>query len=196
VGGPRALIDAGARPGVSTPGRRRWRVLTLTALVVVGGLASYEFLAGFPRFSDGRWVRRVTIWHFYSFTPVPYQRGTIYHAYRGDDGTEVRHGPFRDLHGNGQVNHQGAYRHGQFHGTWTTWDHRGGKTNEDFWWNGQYRGWAIYEDGRVQYYNEQIYEAERLVASKRFEQGRWFLSVPVGVEARYRIDPVTGALQR
>lgn len=120
----------------------------------------------------------------------------MYYAYAGADGREVRHGPFRTLHGNGRVSHAGAYRHGQFHGTWTTWDHRGVKTNEDFWWEGRHRGWAIYENARVHYYYENLYEGDRLVATKRYESGRWFLAVPVGVEPRFHIDPGTGALER
>lgn len=176
-------------------GRRRIPLLLAAALAVVV-LTGYEFLVGFPRFIDGRWVRRVTVWHAYSFTGIPYQRGTVYYAYTAPDGAEVRHGLFRTLHGNGQVSDAGAYHHGKFHGTWTTWDHRGQKTNEEFWWEGQHRGWAIYESGRVQYYNEQLYEGEQLRASKRYEQGRWFLSVPVGVEPRFRIDADTGAVTR
>jgi hypothetical protein len=126
--------------------------------------------------------------------PIPYQRGTIYYAYRGPDGAEVRHGPIRMLHGNGRVSDVGGYRHGRPHGTWTRWDHRGRKSNEEFWWHGAHRGWAIHDGGTVQYHYEKLYEGDRLVAVKRFEGGRWFLAIPSGVEPRFLIDPATGAL--
>jgi len=176
--------------------RRLWSILAVVGLAALAA-GGYELLRGFPRYVDGRWVRRVTVWHAYSMVlPVPYQRGTMYYVYPGPHGAEVRHGPFRTRHGNGRLNTAGVYRHGRFHGTWTTWDHGGRKTNEEFWWQGQHRGWAIYEQGRVHYHNEQLYEDGRLVAWKRFEGGRWFLAVPSGVEPRFRIDPATGALTR
>lgn len=174
----------------------RWAraVLTIAAVACLAG--GYELLVGWPRRVEGRWVRRVTAWHVYGLgLPIPYQRGTLYYAYAGPGG-EVRHGPFRTLHGNGHVATQGAYRHGRPHGTWTSWNERGEMTNAEFWVDGDHRGWAIYDAGRVRYHNERILEDGRLVAWKRFEDGRWFLAVPVGVPPRFTIDSATGAVTR
>jgi hypothetical protein len=175
----------------------RWTraVLALVALAALAG--GYELLAGWPRRVEGRWVRRVTVWHAYGLgLPIPYQRGTLYHVYTGPAGGEVRHGPFRTLHGNGRLATRGAYRHGRPHGTWTTWSHRGQMTSAEFWADGDHRGWAIYEAGRVHYHHERLVEGGALVGWKRFEGGRWFLAVPSGAPARFTIDPATGVLER
>ena len=68
------------------------------------------------------------------------------------------------------------------------WNDRGVKTNEEFYYVGRQVGWAIYVDGRLHYWNEQILDEGRPVASKKFEAGRWRLAFNCGETVSRAID--------
>ena len=144
---------------------------------------------------EGQWVQRRTRWHGLGMgCPIPYQRGTIYYFYTNEQRQEVRHGEFRDLHGNGVLSSRSNYRHGKSHGTLIRWNSKGEKTNEEMYENGKQIGWSIYTAGKVHYHNEQIFDNGTLIAWRRFENGGWFLQFPVGQQRQLQIDPRTGVL--
>jgi len=126
--------------------------------------------------------------------PIPYQRGEVYFFYHDPLGKEIRHGFFRQLHGNGEVENIGQYRHGRFFGVWNSFDHKGQQTNKTIYRDGEQVGWATYMSGSVSYYNEKIYWEENMIAWKRFENGRWFLSTPTGVKHHLKINSTTGEI--
>jgi hypothetical protein len=54
------------------------------------------------------------------------------------------------------------------------------KTSEEFYHAGRQVGWAIYLDGQLHYWNEQILDHGWPVASKKFEGGHWRLAFNCG----------------
>lgn len=180
--------------------KRRYRLsrfAAATAVLLLLVMASYEFLVGFPRRIDGQWVQRRTIWHLWGMgCPIPYQRGTVYTYYEGDQGQEIRHGQFRRLHSNGVVSYRATYRQGELEGVVSEWDHKGLKTNVTIYSHGQRLGWAVYQDGKLHYHNEQLLENGQPIARRRFENGRWFLAFPSGKPPIWQIDSSTGEVSR
>jgi hypothetical protein len=65
---------------------------------------------------------------------------------------------------------------------------------EEFYHAGRQVGWAIYLDGRLHYWNEQILDDGRPVASKNFEGERWRLAFYCGETVSRAIDERTGEL--
>jgi len=111
--------------------------------------------------------------------PIPYQRGTIFYYYTDRQGNHVKHGPFRNLHGNGVVSHRSHFLHGKLNGVTTDWNTKGLKTNEAIYQDGELIGWSIYIDGKIHYHNEQLFENGRFIAAKRFENGEWSIVNPI-----------------
>jgi hypothetical protein len=172
---------------------------TLVAFAVIASLATaaglYEVFVGFPRRVDGHWVRRATTWYGYDLAlPIPYMRGEMWWYYTAPDGRRVLHGPRVYRHRNGHFAWLAEYRDGRAIGTATHWNDRGVKTNEEFYHVGRQVGWAIYVDGRLHYWNEQILDDGRPVASKKFEGGRWRLAFNCGETVSREIDERTGEL--
>jgi hypothetical protein len=152
-------------------------------------------VVGIPRRIDGRWVHRATTWYGYSLVlPIPYMRGEMSWYYVAPDGRHVPHGPRIQRHGNRRLAWLAEYRDGRLVGTATHWNERGVKTNEEFYHAGRQIGWAIYLDGRLHYWNEQILDGERPVASRKFEDRRWRLAFHCGETVSRAIDDRTGAL--
>jgi hypothetical protein len=178
--------------------KQRYRLPRLAvAVLFVLMMASYEFLIAFSRLIDGEWAQRETIWHGWGMgCPFPYQRGTVYTYYEDDQGQEIRHGEFRRLHSNGVVSYRAIYRHGEFEGVVSEWNHIGLKTNETIYSNGKRLGWAVYQNGTLHYHNERLLQDGRSIASKRFENGLWFLEFHSGETPIWQIDSSTGEVSR
>ena len=150
---------------------------------------------GFPGRIDGRWVHRATTWYGYDLAlPIPYMRGEVAWYYVAADGGHVLHGPRIHRHRNRRFASLAEYRDGRLDGTVTHWDDHGVKTGEEFYHAGRQIGWAIYLDGRLHYWNEQILDGDRPVASRKFEDGRWRLAFNCGEMVSRAIDERTGAL--
>jgi hypothetical protein len=163
--------------------------------LVVSATAVYEVVVGFSRRVDGRWVHRATTWYGYSIVAIPYMRGEMSWYYTAPDGRRVPHGPRVYRHHNGRFAWLAEYRDGGIVGTATHWNDRGVKTNEEFYHAGRQVGWAIYLDGRLHYWNEQVLDDDRPVASKMFEGGRWGLAFYCGETVTRAIDERTGELR-
>jgi len=179
--------------------RRRIRLtivaLALLAVLLTAVAAAYEVVVGFPRKVDGHWVRRATTWYGYSLAlPIPYMRGEMSWYYTLPDGRRVLHGQRVYRHRNGRYAWLAEYRDGRLVGTATRWNEHGLKTNEEFYYAGRQVGWAIYLDGQLHYWNEQILDDGRAVASRKFENGRWRLSFNCGETVSRAIDERTGEL--
>jgi hypothetical protein len=171
----------------------------LTGLTIIASLAmagAYDVVVGFPRRVESRWVRRATTWYGYSLAlPLPYMRGEMWWYYTAPDGRRVLHGPRVYRHRNGRFAGLAEYHDGRLVGTSTHWNDRGVKTNEEFYHFGHQVGWAIYVDGRLHYWNEQILDGDRPVASKKFEEERWRLAFNCGETVSRAIDERTGELR-
>src|SRR5262249_45290816 len=144
---------------------------------------------------EGRWVRRATTWYAYDLTlPIPYMRGEMSWYYTAPDGRRVPHGSRVYRHRNGRAAHLQEYRDGRLTGIATSWNERGVKTNEEFYHGGRHVGWAIYRDGQLDYWNEQILDGDRPVATRTFEGARWRLAFNCGEIVSRAIDARTGEL--
>jgi len=176
-----------------------WIRSTLVALAVLAALVTvaeaYDVAVGCPRRVDGRLVRRTTTWYAYSLAlPIPYMRGEMSWYYTLPDGRRVLHGQRVYRHRNGRYAWLAEYRDGRLVGIATRWNEHSVKTNEEFYYAGRQVGWAIYLDGQLHYWNEQILDDGRAVASRKFENGRWRLSFNCGETVSRALDERTGEL--
>lgn len=170
----------------------------IVGVAIIASLAAgvYEVAIGFPRRVEGRWVWRTTTWYGYDLAlPIPYMRGEMSWYYTAPDGRRVLHGPRVYRHHNGRFAWLADYRDGHIVGTATHWNERGVKTSEEFYHAGRQVGWAIYLDGQLHYWNEQILDHGRPVASKKFEGGHWRLGFNCGETVSRTVDERTGELR-
>ena len=124
------------------PKRLTHRLLALVLL-----LSAYEYIIGFPRFYDGRWVHRSTQWYGLSeVCPIPYLRGEMHYVYIDTNGIKVKHGSYVTRHSFWVKETVGQYRDGKEVGTWIKND--GAK---EFFKNGKIVGWTTKQiDGSFQ----------------------------------------------
>lgn len=169
--------------------RKLLLLIVLPCLVIAGAASAYEFFVGFPRTIAGRRVHRVTVWtegrHF--------QKERVYYFYRGPDGKELRHGPFKRFD-NGRMVQQATYRDGQIDGSIVYWNVLGEKTQEVYYHAGTPYGWATFAQDKLLNMRQEVAEDGRTVAVKSFENGRYALEFNCGELINAVIDPVSGQI--
>ncbi|MGZ4896103.1 MAG: toxin-antitoxin system YwqK family antitoxin [Candidatus Angelobacter sp.] len=169
---------------------RKIQVLIVLAcsLIAVAAVA-YEFLIGFPRRFEDRFVHRVTVWapdhHF--------ERERMYYAYTSADGNEIKHGPFENFQ-EGRLVQQATYRDGKLDGALTFWNLLGVKTQELYYRAGTPFGWANFANGRLVSMHQEIMEDGRTAAVKNFIENRYSLEFRCGELMNVAIDPVSGQM--
>lgn len=155
-------------------------VLALTAL-------AYEFLIGFPRRTDGRFVHRVTVW-----TPGHgLERGRMYYAYTDPNGAEIKHGTFENFQ-DGHLVQRAIYSDGKLDGTITYWNVLGAKTQELYYRAGTPYGWANFANGKLFSMHREIMQDGRTVGVENFIDNRYSLEFRCGELMNVSIDPVSG----
>lgn len=151
--------------------------------------------AGETRMIDGKLVRKVVLRYalFYG-APIPGRPSEIYWTYTDASGREVKHGPYQTVQEHGLLLYESNYIDGKQDGTATTWNAHGEITNKNFWRAGKLIGWAIYDNGKLNYWNEDVFEHGRRVGSKTFEGGVWNVAFYCGNTIDLQIDSRTGEL--
>jgi hypothetical protein len=157
-------------------------VCSLIALATV----AYEFLIGFPRRFEGRFVHRVTVW-----TPGHrFERERKYYAYTAD-GRELKHGIFENFQ-DGRLVQQATYRDGKLDGAMTFWNLLGAKTQELYYRAGTPYGWANFANGKLVSMHQEIMQDGRTVGIKNFIDNRYSVEFRCGELMNIAIDPVSG----
>jgi len=174
------------------------RKFKLQAIVVLIAAASF-ILCGCDRSSrekviDGKQVKKGTTWHFLStVVPIPYRVWTVYYVYIDDKGNQIRHGPFKSFDRHGKLEEEAFYRDGKLDGLDTTWSSSGRKS-QIIWRKGNSIGNAEYENDRLAWYREDIFENDKRVAEKKYDSGKWNLSFYCGSQIDQDINQQTGEL--
>ena len=158
---------------------------SLIAIVAV----AYEFLIGFPKRVEGRFVNRVTVW-----TPGHrLERERMYYAYTDADGQEVKHGTFENFQ-DGQLVQQANYRNGKLDGTITYWNVLGAKTQELYYRAGTPYGWANFANGKLWSMRREIVQDGRTVGVENFSNNHYSMEFRCGELMNLSIDPVSGQM--
>ncbi len=163
-------------------------IVLVCSLIAVTTVA-YEFLIGFPRKFEGRFVHRVTVW-----TPGHrFERERIYYAYTTADGRELKHGIFENFQ-DGRLVQQVTYRDGRLDGAMTFWNLLGAKTQELYYRAGTPYGWANFANGKLVSMHQEIMQDGRTVGVKNFFDNRYSLEFRCGELMNIAIDPASGQM--
>lgn len=171
------------------PARKIQIAIVLACSLIAIAAVAYEFLIGFPRKVEGRFVHRVTVW-----TPDHrLERERMYYAYTDADGQEVKHGAFENFQ-DGRLVQQANYRNGKLDGTITYWNVLGTKTQELYYRAGTPYGWANFANGKLWSMRREIMQDGRTVGVKNFSDNRYSLEFRCGELMNVSIDPVSGQM--
>lgn len=174
---------------LKTASMRGWLFVALTVLLIG--------CAGDTQTIAGKKVHKVVEYYGLSWA-VPIHDGpaNIHWAYTNPAGQEVKHGPYQNFYGNGRLQYEAFYIDGKQEGPAASWNEHGVLTGQTFWRKGMDIGWANYDNGKLDYWNEDIFEDDRRVGNKKFENGVWTLGFNCGSKIDLVINPITGELIR
>src|SRR5882724_10851217 len=162
--------------------------ILLPCAILAAATVGYEFRAGFPRTIEGRRVHRVTIWSQDDY----FQRDRMYYVYTGDDGKEIKHGPFQN-YDHGHLVETVDYHEGKL-GTATFLNVFGDKTQEVYYIGGAPHGWANYANGKLFTMRLYILQEGHVLAAKSFANGQYSLAFNCGELINSSIDPASGQI--
>ncbi|HSK42861.1 MAG TPA: hypothetical protein VLA83_03120 [Candidatus Binatia bacterium] len=169
--------------------RRIQIFIVLACSLIAVAAAAYEFLTGFPRKVDGRFVHRVTVWS----PDHRLERDRLYYAYTDADGREIKHGVFENYQ-DGRLVQQAIYRDGKLDGTITFWNMLGAKTQELYYRAGTPYGWANFANGTLLSMHREIMQDGRTVAVENFSDNHYWLEFRCGELMNVAVDPVSGQM--
>jgi hypothetical protein len=162
-------------------------IVLVCSLIAVATVA-YEFLIGFPRRFEGRFVHRVTIWA----TDHRFERELIFYVYTSD-GKEIKHGIFENFQ-DGRKVQQAIYRNGKLDGAITFWNQLGAKTQEIYYRAGTPFGWANFSNDKLLAMHKEIMQDGRTIGVENFSNNRYSLEFRCGELMNVAIDPVSGQI--
>ncbi|HXA86629.1 MAG TPA: hypothetical protein VNZ47_16210 [Candidatus Dormibacteraeota bacterium] len=163
-------------------------IVLACSLSAVAAVA-YEFLSGFPRRFEGRFVHRVTVWS----PEHRLARERMYYAYTNPNGAETKHGVFENFE-DGRLVQQAIYRDGKLDGTIKYWNMLGAKTQELYYRAGTPYGWANFANGKLLSMHREITQDGRTVGVENFIDNRYSLEFRCGELMNVAIDPVSGEI--
>jgi hypothetical protein len=163
-------------------------IVLACSLIAVAAVA-YEFIVGFPRKFDGRFVHRVTVWS----PDHRFERERMYYAYTDANGHEIKHGVFENYQ-EGQLAQQASYRDGRLDGTIMFWNMLGAKTQELYYRAGIPYGWANFANGKLLSMHQEIMQDGRTIGVKNFTGDRYSLEFRCGELMNIAIDPASGQM--
>jgi len=176
---------------------RKWasRGMVFVILAAVSAGIAGRYLGCGGHIIAGRRVEKVTELQYLSLVlPIPYGVRATYYVYKNEQGQQVMHGPYESFDRNGKLAYKVFYRDGKQDGTDTVWNSAGQKEQERFYRMGEDIGWANYDNGRLVYELEHVFENDKWVATKGYDFGGWTLRFNCGNKIDKDINPRTGEL--
>jgi hypothetical protein len=162
--------------------------IVLACILIAVATVAYEFLIGFPRRFEGRFVHRVTVWA----TDHRFERELVFYAYTSD-GKEIKHGIFENFQ-DGRKVQQATYRNGKLDGAITFWNLLGAKTQEIYYRAGTPFGWANFANDKLLAMHKEIMQDGRTIGVENFSNNRYSLEFRCGELMNVAIDPVSGQI--